>query len=363
MKLYIHEIAMHHSHNVDDFRPPYAVEEENEEEPDYITPAHIDSLTICLDSIHKAFDAFISMPVSTLRSLPTLFFVRNSYAAVALIKMYTAVSAKGSKFGSVFKPEELKVEYYLNAVVNTMNQTAQGGASRVASKFTYIVGILRDWQAKRAAGSLTSKDKGMLSFKSISAGWERHQKQNRQDCQTASWNGAGAAVNTNSKNKPQHSGLQMLSEVAMGDNNNNHNPTPPNNNNTMNNTSSDPTSAALAANATTTTTTTAAQTQAQAPWEAQLAAYTDMHPPSHPHQHSHTGNLPAQDPSAAAAAAGFPPPPQQQSYIPSGGGVVGVGDMDGFTLTAEELGALGIGTMLDDPGWLSFGLESGGWAM
>ena len=123
---------MHHSHNIDDFRPPYGVDDENEEQPDYITPAHIDSLTICLDSIHKAFDIFVGLPLLTLRSLPTLFFVRNSYAAVALIKMYTAVSAKGSKFGSVFKPKDLKVDYYLDALGEKMKRAAEGGQSRIA---------------------------------------------------------------------------------------------------------------------------------------------------------------------------------------------------------------------------------------
>ncbi len=312
--LYIHEIAMHHSHNIDDFRPPYGVDDENEEPPDYITPAHIDSLTICLSSIHKAFDTFIGMPIMTLRSLPTLFYVRNSYAAVALIKMYTSVSAKGSKFGSVFKPKDLKVEHYLDAMAEKMKHAAEGGQSRIAMKFSFILGMLKNWHAKRVTGNLTSKDKGLLCVKNFSTGWAKHQQllaQNQQQPKPTTWNAA----------KSQHSGLQMLSEVATGNNNNNNN---------------NPAAAVAALAATTTNIN---NNTTQAPWDTRLADYAEIQPQQHQQQ-------------------------QQQQSIPNIQAPVdflsqgGMADFDSFAFTAEELGALG--NMMDDPGWLSFGLESGG---
>lgn len=334
INLYIHEIAMHHSHNIDDFRPPYGVEEDNEEEPDYITPAHIDSLIICLDSIHKAFDAFIEMPVSTLRALPTLFFVRNSYAAVALIKMFTAVSAEGSKFGSVFKPKDLKVEYYLDAMNDKMKRAAEGGQSRIALKFTLILSMLKSWQAKRAAGAVSGKDKSML-VKAVTAGWEK-----LQESKMASWSSTASTTNANAKS--QHSGLQMLSEVAVGNNNSS--------SSTTTTTTSDP--AAAAALATTTSTT-------QAPWDAQLVAYAEMQPQqSQQLQQQQPLQLELQQQQQQQQQ----PPLASTSTIPPDFFSQGqMADIDSFAFTAQELGALG--NMMDDPGWLSFGLESGGWAM
>jgi hypothetical protein len=333
---------VHHSHNIDDFRPPYSVEDENnKDEPDYITPAHIDSLTICLDSIHKAFDAFIEMPRSTLRALPTLFFVRNSYAAVALIKMYTAVSAKGSKFGSVFKPKDLKVEYYLDAMIDKMKHAAEGGHSRIATKFTFILGMLKSWQAKRAAGSM-GKDQPMLNVKAISAGWEKQQQlgQKSQDAKTASWNPTPAPLNTTTTSKPQHSGLQMLSEVAMGNNNSSQA--------TTTNSTSDPAAAAAAALAATnnpSSTTTPA-------WDAQLAAYTEIQPQQQQQQQQQLQQQQLQQQqqttNANLQADGF----LQGGYM---------ADIDSFAFTAEELGALG--NLMADPDWLTFGLDSGGWAL
>jgi len=350
INLYIHEIAMHHSHNIDDFRPPYGVEDDNEEEPDYITPAHIDSLIICLDSIHQAFDAFLEMPNSTLQALPTLFYVRNSYAAVALIKMFTAVSAKGSKFGSVFKPKDLKVEYYLDAVGDKMKRAAEGGQSRIAMKFTYILSMLKSWQAKRMAGPVSAKDKCLL-VKSMGLGWEKVVADGKK---ATSWNSMPATsgnvnVNVNATAKSQHSGLHMLSEVAMGNNNSSSPPTT-----TTNNAASDPAPAA------------AGTTTQQSQWESQLPAYPDMQQQqqpqkqpqaqAQPQQPSNSNNMPLPPPSQAMDMT-FP----QQSQSQAQAQPPYMSDLDSLTFTAEDLVALG--TMMDDPGWLSFGLESGGWAM
>lgn len=150
INLYMHEIAMHNEHNIDDFRPPYhSTPIEGPPDPESVTPIHIDSLTKCLRSTHEAFDAFLSMDIKSLRSLPTHFFVRNSYAAVALIKLYTAIAAKESKFGAIFQPHELKVEHYLDALINALTKAAEGGMSRVAYKFSLIFQMLRGWHKSR----------------------------------------------------------------------------------------------------------------------------------------------------------------------------------------------------------------------
>ncbi|KAK5950859.1 hypothetical protein OHC33_008242 [Knufia fluminis] len=150
INLYMHEIAMHNEHNIDDFRPPYhSTPIEGPPDPESVTPVHIDSLTKCLRSTHEAFEAFLSMDINSLRSLPTHFFVRNSYAAVALIKLYTAIAAKESKFGAIFQPHELRVEHYLDGLINALTKVAEGGMSRVAYKFSLIFQMLRGWHKSR----------------------------------------------------------------------------------------------------------------------------------------------------------------------------------------------------------------------
>lgn len=150
INLYMHEIAMHNEHNIDDFRPPYhSTPIEGPPDPESVTPIHIASLTKCLHAAHAAFDAFLSMDISLLRSLPTHFFVRNSYAAVALIKLYTAIAAKESKIGAIFQPEELRVDVYLDRLIGTLTKAAEGGMCKVAYKFSRIFQMLRRWHLKR----------------------------------------------------------------------------------------------------------------------------------------------------------------------------------------------------------------------
>ncbi|KIW69857.1 hypothetical protein PV04_02180 [Phialophora macrospora] len=233
INLYMHEIAMHHNHNIDDFRPPY-IATPIDGPPDPDTPAHVEALTICINSAHSAFEAFLSMDVVALRALPTLFFVRNSYAAVALIKMYSAVSAKGSKFNAIFKARDLKVEYYLDRMIEALSKACEGGMSRVAQKFTLIFNMLKSWHMKRidsvnnGSGPVSRQRtpaNGSVNSRSSSA---PHAQQNaykavppQQDPSSLGWNSQHRASIDGGPPLPQtqaqpRSGLQMLSDAAMG---------------------------------------------------------------------------------------------------------------------------------------------------
>ena len=223
INLYMHEIAMHHNHNIDDFRPPFnATPIEGPPDPDNVTPAHIEALTTCIHSAHTAFDAFLSMDIKMLRGLPTLFFVRTSYAAVALIKMYTAVSAKGSKFGTIFKKEDLKVEFYLDRLIEALTKTCEGGMSRVAHKFSLIFNMLKSWHMKRTEPY--NGDSNPISRQRTPMGRGNAQQVYKavppqQDPSSLAWSNAQPRGSID-QNAPAHqqprSGLQMLSEAAMG---------------------------------------------------------------------------------------------------------------------------------------------------
>ncbi|KPI37583.1 uncharacterized protein AB675_3929 [Cyphellophora attinorum] len=241
INLYMHEIAMHHNHNIDDFKPPFnATPIDGPPDPDFVTPAHIESLTTCMKSVHDVFEAFLSMDVQQLRSLPTLFFVRNSYAAVALIKMYTAVSAKGSKFGSIISIEDLKVDYYLDRMVDRLANTAEGHMCKVAQKFTIIFTMLRQWHVRRTDHSNSSNPVSRqrtplpnpASQRRASANTGPQQQQPQpylpgHPPPMSSWTGHPQQIppphhgpphgqqHSHAPQGPPRSGLQMLSDAAM----------------------------------------------------------------------------------------------------------------------------------------------------
>ena len=219
VNLYMHEIAMHHNHNIDDFKPPFhATPIEGPPDPDFVTPAHIESLTTCMNSVHTVFDAFLSMDLKLLRALPTLFFVRNSYAAVALIKMYTAVSAKGSKFGSIIKTDDLRVDYYLERMIAKLGETAEGGMCKVAQKFSLIFNMLKQWHVRRTDPDY-KEGSNPVSRQRTPLGGPQMMKQftgdrkgslmvvpQQQDPGNLGW----------AHPNQQRNGLQMLSDAAMG---------------------------------------------------------------------------------------------------------------------------------------------------
>lgn len=218
--LYVHEIAMHQNHNIDDFKPPYTVQAETSSpEPDVITPAHIDALTVCIQEIQCAFDAVLSMDIRTLQSLPTLTYVRTSYAAVALIKLSLALTGPNRRFGDVFKVEDLKADYYLDAVMKQFRAVGEGDNCTVAARFSFIFGMLRTWMQKRTEPE-TRENPSATDSKSIAGSVQPVLGQPTiQQNSSSQWSAQPAPLMGATDNL--QSGLHMLSELASSSNNTN----------------------------------------------------------------------------------------------------------------------------------------------
>ncbi|KAH0543555.1 hypothetical protein FGG08_002116 [Glutinoglossum americanum] len=170
VNLYMHEIAMHIDHDGDDFRPPFIEatfsKESGKGETGLLTTARISALTACLTSIHDCFRIFLSFDSTTMRCIPIYNFVRMAYAVVALIKMYLAASAPNSELGKIFKKEEMKVEYYLDALLDILRATADDDKYKPAAKFCMILLMLKTWFQKQRDG----KTGGGLFNRDICAG-------------------------------------------------------------------------------------------------------------------------------------------------------------------------------------------------
>lgn len=172
LNLYMHEIAIHHDHNVDDFRPGpeemarslYAPSgSKYHAQPHtaghFVTVTHIDALAQCLDSSHRTLDAWLSMSIETARCAPNLGVVWNTYAIVALIKLHGLLHAPDSKLGEVFSPD-LKVDYYLLAVIERLQEISADGRCPPAEAFVYVVRKLRSWFEHKRSGLPEPSDAG-----------------------------------------------------------------------------------------------------------------------------------------------------------------------------------------------------------
>lgn len=149
INLYIHEIAIHNDHNVDEFRP---TGQPPNQQPSggFVTTAHIDALTACLDSSQRVLNSYLKLDLENCRSSPNLCIVWNTYALVALIKLHGVLHAPDSTFGSVFTPD-LRVDYYLDGITTKLHEVSANQRWPPAEAFIFVTKKLRTWHTHKRA--------------------------------------------------------------------------------------------------------------------------------------------------------------------------------------------------------------------
>lgn len=128
INLYLHEIALHVDHNVDEFQPPFTEEKlfgSNSKESNLLSSAHISALSVCLTSVDGVFESFLSLEVDVIRNLPIFHFVRTAYAIIVLIKMYFSAASSNSELGKVIDKDHMKVEQYLDGLLEKFRAAAE----------------------------------------------------------------------------------------------------------------------------------------------------------------------------------------------------------------------------------------------
>ncbi|TKA75650.1 hypothetical protein B0A55_05002 [Friedmanniomyces simplex] len=150
--LYLHEIALHFNHNIEDFRLPFTEEslKSVNNTSDTLTQNQMAALEACLRAAQGILDTMLAYEKDVIKSLPMLlFFVRCVYAIVILIKMHVAVCTPGSELGKMMQPEELKVEYYIDCLITLFGHVAKDGEDfRPHPKILRILTVLRVWFGK-----------------------------------------------------------------------------------------------------------------------------------------------------------------------------------------------------------------------
>jgi hypothetical protein len=109
----------------------------------------IDALTTCINSIHQSLEAILSVDPQRLTCLPTVSLARTSYPVVSLIKIYSLLTASETRIGQVIDMQSLKLEYYLEKVINHYRAAAALDEGRAPAKFGNIIMMLRNWFVKK----------------------------------------------------------------------------------------------------------------------------------------------------------------------------------------------------------------------
>ena len=201
LSLYMHELALQTDTSTEQIRPPFSTDvlKDSMVSSEPLSASHINALSACLTAIDSIFETFLGMDISAIRCLPVFTFVRVAYAVVILMKMYFSAASSASELGKVINKDNMRVAYYLDALLEKFNSTAADEKCRPASKFLLVLVMLRSWFIKHGRQSAAGTGLG-------GAGPG-----------TATPSGSAAATPAReASQQPASTPLQVLSEVAMG---------------------------------------------------------------------------------------------------------------------------------------------------
>ncbi|ESZ92377.1 hypothetical protein SBOR_7232 [Sclerotinia borealis F-4128] len=217
INLYMHEVAMHVDHNVEEFKPPFTEDTLHgaSESPDVLTSAHIAALSCCLTSIDGIFETFLQFDVEVIRCLPIAHFVRVAYAVVVLIKMYFAAANPNGELGKVFIKDNMKVEHYLDGLVEVFRASAADERSRPAAKFLMVLIMLKTWFHRQREGKSSPVQNTEPADPTKTAGDTSGEATMETDQNSTRQMGSHRNVQQPGYS-PSNTPLQLLSEVATG---------------------------------------------------------------------------------------------------------------------------------------------------
>ncbi|PTU22133.1 hypothetical protein P175DRAFT_0434471 [Aspergillus ochraceoroseus IBT 24754] len=192
--IYLHEHAMNMESHSDDAK----VSDEDISNP--TTAARISALSTALSCIHQALDAICAIEVNDLVTIPTISLARTSFAVVALIKLYSIVTAPDSYLGQVIDPSNLRIDYYLDKVIELYAAAGELPGSLTPAKFSTVLSMLREWFRTR-------KDQNVA----LREAFNGPRKPNSDESSSNQGNKSQNQTPTG------HTPLHLLSEVAMGE--------------------------------------------------------------------------------------------------------------------------------------------------
>lgn len=138
VNLFMHEIAL----NVNTVPTSQPNTEQQLETP--LPEAQITALASCMESIDEIFQTFLSLDVDIIRVLPVMHFVRVAYAIAILIKVYFAATSPGNPFASIVDKDNMKVDQYLDDLLQKFKEIVGDDKSRPGSKFLMVLIMLRN---------------------------------------------------------------------------------------------------------------------------------------------------------------------------------------------------------------------------
>lgn len=146
---------MHIGQHDDGLQPPFTEDTLNSLRPNQnqaLTAGDIDHVSTCLTSVQVIFAIYLSIPIDTIRVLPSLYFVRLAYTILILIKIYLNAAASGEELSNMFSSTDFDFDDQLLALSELLAAAGANEQCQRATRFTFVVNTLRKWYFKQRHG-------------------------------------------------------------------------------------------------------------------------------------------------------------------------------------------------------------------
>ncbi|MCJ1390085.1 hypothetical protein MMC18_002943 [Xylographa bjoerkii] len=148
-KLYMHVISMHLDYDVEDFQPPYWVKVAIEpSRPIDLPTTYIEALSTCSAAAQDLINTFLQTEIRALHHLPTVTYVRMTYAITVLVKLSVAATSSGSGTGKFVDCQGLQVTQHLKNLISHLSIAVGDRQNRVTTVFLAVVRRLKSWYLK-----------------------------------------------------------------------------------------------------------------------------------------------------------------------------------------------------------------------
>ncbi|KAF2643938.1 hypothetical protein P280DRAFT_466659 [Massarina eburnea CBS 473.64] len=99
----------------------------------------VSATIMCISAAHSVLDHVTSIPVRKLQKAPGVVFVRSIFALVVLLRADYAIGTDAEGMGEYLDSKNLKIDYYLDALMNITKESIGPQKCRIPSHWLFVL--------------------------------------------------------------------------------------------------------------------------------------------------------------------------------------------------------------------------------
>lgn len=162
--LYIHELALHVNHNLDEFKAPFSgksLESCNFVHTEAPSPSHVSMLRAVTLAAQGLLDTFICLSISDMLALPPhIYGGRLIYAVIILTKLDKAIRSSVSRWNGLITVDQLRLNPYIEQLVLISKRLITTDERNSLSRSFLIMPLVKEWLHSHISRTASTSDEG-----------------------------------------------------------------------------------------------------------------------------------------------------------------------------------------------------------